>query len=441
MRDAGQQLLDLAADAIRRARAAGAQGVVASAFRSRDVGVTYRDGAVETVKDATSRGLSLRLYVDGRYSAHDSSDLRPDALQGFVEEAVALTRSLEPDPDRLMVDPALHPRGPLPDLDLDDRAIDDLTRDQRVAWLQEMDAAAHADPRVLSATCDVADGHELYAYVTSTGFSGTYATSMASNVAVVTVRDADDKKPEDYAWSSARHVRELPPPSTIATEALQRALDRVGAAKGPTRKTTMVVEPRAAVSLVARLLGPMSARAVQQHTSMFAGKVGERLLSERFTLLDDPLRPRALGSRPFDGEGLASRPRTMIDQGVLAQLYVDTYYGRKAGLTPNGGSASNLLLVGGAGDTASWMREVGTGILVTSWLGGNADGTTGDFSMGCRGFLIDGGRRGAAVQEMNVTGNLLDLFRSLRGVGADGFAYASLRAPTLVFEDVSFSGT
>jgi PmbA protein len=440
MRDASQQLLDLAGDAIRRAKAAGAQDVVASAFRSRDVGITFRDGSVETVKDATSRGLSLRLYVDGRYSAHDSSDLRPGALQAFVEEAVALTRSLEPDPDRVMVDPVLHPQGSLPDLELDDRAIDDLTRDQRVAWLQEMDAAAHGDPRVLSATCDVADGHELYAYVTSTGFSGSYVTSMASNVAVVTVQDADDKKPEDYAWSAARHVGELPPGATIASEALRRALDRVGAVKGPTRKTTMVVEPRAAVSLVARLLGPMSARAVQQHTSMYAGKVGERLFSELLTLTDDPLLPRALGSRPFDGEGLASHRRTMIDRGVLSQLYVDTYYGRKAGLAPNGGAPSNLRLEGGQRDADAWMREVGDGILVTSWLGGNADGTTGDFSMGCRGFLIEGGQRGPAVQEMNVTGNLLDLFRSLRGVGADGFAYASLQAPTLVFSDVSFSG-
>lgn len=436
-----QALLELAADALRRAKAAGAQDAVASAFRSRDVGTTFRDGVVETVKDATSRGLSMRLYVDGRYSVHDTSDLRPGSIDAFVREAVELTRALEPDPDRVMVDPALHPAGPLPALDLDDPEIDGLTRDRRVAWLTEMDAAAHADPRVLSATCDVSDGHEEYAYATSTGFTGAYATSMASSVAVVTVKDADDKKPEDYAWSAARHVRELPSFGGVATEALGRALDRIGAVKGPTRKTAMIVEPRAAVSLVSRLLGPMSARAVQQHTSMYADRVGQQLFSERLTLVDDPLRPRALGSRPFDGEGLASRRRVLIRDGVLEQLYVDTYYGRKAGLTPNGGSPSNLSLEGGRPlDTAAFLGEVGDGVLVTSWLGGNADGTTGDFSMGCRGFLVEGGRRGPAVQEMNVTGNLLELFRSLVAIGGDPFRFASLQVPTLVFEGVSFSG-
>lgn len=444
MRDAketGAELLGLAGDALRRAKEAGAQGAVASAFRSRDVGTTFRDGSVETVKDATSRGLSMRLYVDGRYSVHDTSDLRPGSIDAFVREAVALTRALEPDPDRVMVDPALHPQGPLPELQLADDEIDGLTRDRRVAWLQEMDTAAHADPRVLSATCDVGDGHEVYAYATSTGFGGTYATSMVSLVAQVTVKDADDKKPEDYAWAASRHVSELPVGTGVAKEALDRALDRIGAVKGPTRKTTMVVEPRAAVSLVSRLLGPMSARAVQQHTSMYAGRVGQKLFSDKLGLVDDPLVPRALGSRPFDGEGLAARRRVMIEGGVLNQLYVDTYYGRKEGLTPNGGAPSNLSLAPDRDlDTAGWMKEVGDGVLVTSWLGGNADGTTGDFSMGIRGFLIEGGRRGPAVQEMNVTGNLLELFRGLSGLGSDAFRYASLQVPTLVFDGVSFSG-
>jgi PmbA protein len=173
---------------------------------------------------------------------------------------------------------------------------------------------------------------------------------------------------------------------------------------------------------------------------MFAGRVGEKLFSDVLTVVDDPLLRRGLGSRPFDGEGLASHTRTVIGSGVLRQLYVDTYYGRKAGMAPNGGSPSNLILTGADHDLAAWLREVGHGILVTSWLGGNADGTTGDFSMGCRGFLVENGQRGAAIQEMNVTGNLLALFQQLRGVGNDPFQYASLKCPTLVFEDVSFSG-
>jgi PmbA protein len=440
MPEVAADLLRLAGEALDRARRAGARDAAASAFRAREVGTTFRDGRIETVKDATSRGLSLRVYVDDRFSVHDTCDLRPGSLDAFVSEAVALTKRLEPDPDRVLPDPSLHPKAPLPNLDLDDPAVAAFSRDQRIGWLAEMDDEARSDARVLSATCEVSDGSEAWAFATTSGFAAAYATSSVSTFASVTVRDEDDKKPEDYAWSAAHHASDLPAVRTVAAEARARALNRLGAVKGPTAKATMIVEPRAAASLVARLLAPATARAVQQQSSMFLGRIGEQLFPPSLTIVDDPCAPRGLGSRPFDGEGLASERRAIVQEGRLERLYVDTYYGRKVGLAPTSGSPSNLFLATGERDLAGWMNEVGSAILVTSWIGGNADGTTGDFSLGCRGFLVEQGVRTTAVQEMNVTGNLLTLFRRLRGIGSDPFRYASLRCPTLVFEGVSFSG-
>ena len=148
-----------------------------------------------------------------------------------------------------------------------------------------------------------------------------------------------------------------------------------------------------------------------------------------------------MGSRLYDGEGIAARGRTIVEAGVLESFFVDTYYGRKLGWEPTSGSASNILFELGADDGTALIKAAGEGIYVESWLGGNANGTTGDFSFGVRGRLIEGGALAAPVSEMNVTGNYLDILQQLVAVGNDPVPWSAFRAPTLVLEDVQFSGT
>jgi predicted Zn-dependent protease len=170
------------------------------------------------------------------------------------------------------------------------------------------------------------------------------------------------------------------------------------------------------------------------------GKDGQGVPVSQGPIYDDPLIPRALASRHFDGEGISARPLPIIEAGSLKNLYVDTYYGRKLGMAPTTGSASNRVVTPGAASLAELLRAADRGIYVTSWLGGNSDATTGDFSLGLRGHVIEGGAIGAPIGEMNVTGNLADLFRHLVQLGDDPYPYSSLRAPSLVFEGVQFSG-
>jgi PmbA protein len=202
----------------------------------------------------------------------------------------------------------------------------------------------------------------------------------------------------------------------------------------------MVVEPEAGGRLLGALLRPANARSVQQARSWCADKVGQELFSPVLELVDDPLLPAGLGSRPYDGEGLASRRMPIIADRRMQNLYVDTYYGRKAGLAPTTGSMSNLIVKPGDKDLAALIAQVGEGVLVTSWLGGNNDDNTGDFSFGMRGHRIEGGRVGAPVGEMNVTGSLVQLFGQLAAVGNDPYPWARIRVPTMVFEGVQFSG-
>ena len=434
------ELLHSANAAVDIARKAGAQDAWASISRDRSINYSYRDGKIEKVEESTSRGLGISLYVDGRYSSHSTTDLRPDRLQSFITEAVALTRALQPDPHRKIPDPALFENRPTVDLERIDPAVAAVTREQREAWCAEMDARAHADKRVISAESGLFSGQSLGASASSNGFSGTWEGGYLGFSCTATVREGEDKRPEGSAVAIGRFLSSLPEPGKVADKALRHAVERLGSTKGPTIRATMVVDPEAAVSLIARALGPASAAAIQQGRSYWAGKIGQPLLGDRLTITDDPLIPRALGSRLFDGEGISARRIPIVENGVVRNLYVDTYYGRKLGMAPTTGSASNRIVALGDKNLAELLTQAGSGIYVTSWLGGNSDSTTGDFSLGLRGHLIENGKIGAPIGEMNVTGNLPALYRSLVAVGNDPYPYSSLRAPTLVFQDVQFSG-
>jgi PmbA protein len=202
----------------------------------------------------------------------------------------------------------------------------------------------------------------------------------------------------------------------------------------------MVVDARAAASLISRLLGPANARSVQQDRSFWAPLIGAQAFSNTLTIVDDPLIARGLASRRYDSEGISARALPIVEDGIVRNIYVDTYYGRKGDMVPTTGSPSNRVVRSGKHSLSDLLSEVGEGVYVTSWLGGNADGTTGDFSLGLRGHMIENGEIGRPVGEMNVTGNLRDLFSRLERVGNDPYPYSTTLAPSLVFSDVDFSG-
>ncbi len=434
------ELLERAAQAAELATSAGADDVWATARQGRDVEFEYREGALEKVKDTTSRELSLRLYVDGRSSSHQTTDLNPDRLSGFVSEAVAITRALEPDEYRAITPAELFAGRPETNLDLIDPTVGSLDRDQRVDWCSSLDTVTHANDKVISATAGVYDGTSTSASVSSNGFSGTQSSTYCWLGASVTLRDRGDKRAEDGFYAGGRHVADLPGADAIGQTALDRALARLDSEKGPTMKGSMIVDSRAAASLVGRLLGPANARSVQQGRSFWSSIMDEQAFSPVLSIVDDPLIVRGLGSRHYDGEGIAARALPLIDKGVAKNIYVDTYYGRKGGMTPTTGRSSNRVVTPGELSLEALLREVGDGVYVTSWLGGNADSTTGDFSLGLRGHMVEGGKIGRPVGEMNVTGNLKDLFTRLELVGNDPYPYSTTLAPSMVFTGVDFSG-
>jgi PmbA protein len=433
-------LANRAAQAVELTQQAGADHVWATASQGRDVEFEYRDGALEKVQDTTSRSLAVQVYADGRYSSHRTTDLNVDRLQNFLLEAVAITRALEPDTSREITPADLFGDRPTDDLEIVDASVSAIDRDQRLSWCKAMDEVATAHERVISATCGVYDGSQMSASASSNGFAGSQESTYCWYGSDITLRDHGDRRAADSFFAGGSHIASLPEAGEVARIALDRSLSRLGSEKGPTIKTTMLVDSRAASSLMRRLLGPANARSVQQGRSFWTTLVGEQAFSSALTVIDDPLRKQGMASRHYDDEGISARVLPIIENGVVSNLYVDTYYGGKAGMTPTTGSPSNRLVRPGQHSLDQLLAEVGDGVYVTSWLGGNADSTTGDFSLGLRGHMIENGQIGRPVGEMNVTGNLRDLFSRLEMLGNDPYPYSTTLAPSLVFADVDFSG-
>ena len=429
-----------AAQAVELAQNAGAEDAWSTVSQSRDVHFEYRDGDLEKVKDTTAQSLGIRIYAKGRFSSHATTDLNPDRLQDFIAEAVAITAALEPDEYRRITPESLFRDRPGDDLDLVDASVQALEREQRMAWCKALDGATHQHKDVISATSGVYDGTQRSASASSNGFLDEQHSTYCWFGAFVTLRDGGDKRAEDGFYAGGAHVADLPDAEETGRRALARTVSRLGSEKGPTVKAPMVVDARAAASLIGRLIGPANARSVQQDRSFWSALVGEKAFSETLTIVDDPLIVRGLASRRYDDEGISSRALPVVEGGIVRNIYVDTYYGRKGDMMPTTGSPSNCVVRPGGHGLDELLSAAGDGVYVTSWLGGNADGTTGDFSLGLRGHMIENGEVGRPVGEMNVTGNLRDLFSRLAMVGNDPYPYSTTLSPSLLFSDVDFSG-
>lgn len=438
-----ETLLEVARQASRLALRKGASGCAAGAWRARNVEVQWRDGKVEKATEATTRALGLELYVDGRYVGVSTSDLRPDALERFIEDAVALARTLTPDPFRRLPEPELYAGRAQLDLELEDPSYAAVDAERRRGWARAIEAGARdADPqkRILSATGSTGDTQVESAIVHSDGFEGTRRATDFWLSAEATVQDPDGRRPEEYAAAGSRLWGALERPEEIGRRAATRALSRIGTVKGESALMTVAVEARAAGRMASMLFGPLSAASLQQKRSFLDGKLGATIGSPLLDVRDEPFVKRGFGSRLFDGEGIAAKPFPLFERGALRSYYVDTYYGRKLGMAPTTGRMSNHAWTPGTKPLGELLAAMGDGVLITGFLGGNSNGTTGDFSLGVKGFRVRGGAVAEPVGEMNLSGNHLELWKRLAAVGNDPYPYSAMRTPTLVFEGVQLAG-
>ncbi|MBW2730916.1 MAG: TldD/PmbA family protein [Deltaproteobacteria bacterium] len=438
-------LAALAEDTLKLAQARGAGEVAVGVGQSRFTEIKRRDGAIEVLRASTSRGLSLTLYLDGRFSSNGTSYLEPAALSRFVDEALAMTRRLQPDPHRGLADPSLY--GPTPGAEIDtwDPRGDVLPMERRHELLEEAELAAREHlmdgPVVVSVSVSQTSQASRSLQLHSNGFAGEHAQTGHYLGVGVTVRDEGARRPQDHDFAGGCHFDILPAAATIGHEAARRAAFQVGARKLKSGSMTLLVESRAASRLVGTLLGAATGQALDQRRSFLQEHEGEAVGSPLLDLFDDPLLPRGVGSRTFDGDGLVARRLSLFSRGVFENPLIGVYYGRKLERSPTTASTSNLVLTPGEASLDELVKEIDHGVLVTSFIGGNSSMATGDFSFGIVGEAIAGGERVHPVSEMNVSGNHLELWKRLVAVGNDPYAYGSRVLPSLRFDDVTLSGS
>lgn len=433
---------ELARWACAEATRAGANEARVTVSRTRYVSLSYRERKVENLEESVTNGLNVDLYVDGKYSGHSTSDLRPEALTKFLQEAVAMTRYLSEDPHRRLPDAQYYANRPSTDLQLVDASYRRVTPEERHRFVQAVEAAAlgAGGDKIISTTASYYDSITETSIVASNGFEGRSERTDFWSGADVTARDEGDKRPEDWWWEGGCYQGRLADPAMIGKKAVERALARVGSDKIATEKMSIIVENRAAGRLFNFMSGALQGRNLQQRQSFFEGKLGQQVASPLLSVVDDPLVVHGLASRHFDYEGISARRLPIVEKGILRNYYIDTYYGRKLSMDPTTGSASNVVVELGDKDQAGWMRELGRGILVTGFLGGNSNSSTGDFSAGIAGFLFENGEIVKPVSEMNLAGNHLEFWHKLIGVGNDPYPFSSLRTPSLVFEGITMAG-
>jgi PmbA protein len=439
-----QDMLAVAQSAIAMAKKGGANDASARAYRVRDVSLDFRDGKVEKISESTTRGISLALYVDGRYSSVSTSDLRPDALKQFINDSIALTKAIAPDPFRSLPDPELYKGQSDANLQLEDPKYLAVTADEGRKVAKVMHDAARAvkgAEAINSVTSSFSSNLGETWMVTSNGFSGTSRGTSFFVSAQVSAKDGDGRRPEEYDYAGARHWSELSDFAAIGTNAAKRTLGRLGSKKGASNAMMVAVDNRAVGRLVGMLGAALQAANLQQKRSFLEGKLGQQVASKLMNVTDNPLVPKGFGSRKFDIEGIAAKPRSFFEDGVLKAYYVDTYYGKKLKLEANGGSTSNLTWKLGSKSQKELLADMKDGLFVTGFIGGNSNSGTGDFSVGVLGFMVRNGQLAEPVAEMNLAGNHLEFWKKLVAVGNDPFQYSSQRNPTLVFENVSIAGT
>lgn len=418
----------------------GCQAAKLTLYTNSNSSFELRNGKIDRLQQATENGLSLNLYVDGRYGYVSTNRLDKKELETLIKNGIDSTRYLAVDEARVLPDPSRYYKGGLPDLQLFDKKLYAISPDDKLDLAKAAaEEAMGKDERIISVDTAYGDGEGSSYRLISNGFEGESQSTWFSLSVMVSIKGEGEARPQGSWYDSSLFYDKLKKQG-LGTTALERVLRRLGQKKAKSGKYTMVVEQQRTGQLLGPMLNALYGSSLQQKDSFLLDKLGAKVASGLFTLRDEPHVVGANGSRYFDNEGVATRPMTIFDKGVLQTYFIDTYNAKKMGVAPTISSPSRLVLEPGSKDLDGLVADVEQGILVTGFNGGNSNSTTGDFSYGIEGFLIENGKLTQPVNEMNVTGNFIDLWGSLVAVGNDPQPNRSWLVPSLVFDGVNFSG-
>jgi PmbA protein len=426
-----------------------AADVVVAEGDSLEVGV--RLGEIEKLKQARQKHLGLRVLIGERSAVTSSADFSRAALERLAEETCALARVIAPDPFSGLPD-AAELATAIPDLDLYDPEVEALTAERAIAVSQAAERAAlDVDARITNsegAGMHASTGRVLYA--SSLGFTGSYRDSSVS-LSVVPVATENGSMQRDYWYSAQRKLARLEAPEHVGRQAAARTLRRLNARQVPTGEVPVIFDPEMASGLLQHLAAAVSGNSLYKGMSFLIGKLGQHIAPESVTIVDDGTLVGALGSKPFDGEGLATRRTVVVDRGVLTSYLFDTYSARKLNSRSTGNAArpiggapyvspTNLVLQPGTASPQDIIRSVQRGLYVTELIGFGVNPVTGDYSRGAVGQWIENGEFAYPVEQITIAGNLLAMYDAIEVIGNDLDMRHAVVAPTLKVARMTVAG-
>ncbi len=413
--------------------------------------VTVRMGEVEKISQAGEKRLGLRLFFGHSSASASTSDISKKSIEKLVEDTARMARVTAQDPHGGLPDAGELARE-LPQLDLIDEPARSVSVDEKIdIALQAEKSALAYDPRITNSEgAEFSNQFGRVIYASSPGFAGEYSGSTFGH-SVSPVASQNGSMQRDYWYSSNRKFAKLESPASVGEKAARRVLRRLGGCKIKTCEAPIVFDPEMAASLLRNLASALSGYSLYKGASFLAGKLGTQIGSDLLTVIDDGTIPGALGSRPFDGEGLPVRKKSVVEKGRLQSYLLDTYSGKKLGMASTGNasrsvgespgvSPANFYLVPGANSPEQIIATVKQGLYVTEMIGFGVNMVTGDYSRGAAGLWIENGELAYPVEEITIAGNLKEMFHNIEMVGSDLELRGRIASPTIKISQMTIAG-
>ncbi len=443
--------LDLAGWALDEAMRKGASAAEVLCVTAESLAAGVRLGEVEKLKSSRERRLGLRVFCGQSSATSSTAELERDSLGAFVANTVELARLSAADPWAGLPDPSMHPKS-LPELSLADPDSGIVTADRALEIARTAEKAAlKFDPRMTNSEgAEFSSGRYQVLFANSQGFSGEYSGTSYTLVVQPIAQDSDAMQ-QGFWYTSNRRFGKLEDAESVGITAARRAIRRLGARKIKTTRAPVIFDPDMAAGLIRSIVGAASGPSLYKGASFLVGQLGKSIAAAGVTIVDDALIPGGLGSKPFDGEGLPTSRKNVVDHGVLATYLLDCYSARKLGLAPTGNAArsvgeapsvstTNLYLEPGGYTPAQIIGSVKQGLYLTETIGFGVNMVTGDYSRGAGGLWIENGELAYPVNEITIAGNLKDMMAGVEMIGSDLHWRSSTAAPTIKVAEMTVAG-
>jgi PmbA protein len=448
------ELTEVAQSAIKQALEKGATDAECTITEGQEFSASVRMGEVETLKEAGSRGAGLRVLIGKRMGSSYTSDLTPEGIRQMVASAVDLARLTTEDPMSGLPDPS--ELGSIPgDLQLFSDEVAGLSTDRKIDAAKRAEAAALSfDPRITNSEGGSFDSNIAgRVFANSRGFAGSYRSTYCS-LSAVPVAAQNGNMERDYWFTLARDFSGLESPELVGRTAAERVIRRLGAVKVETQRVPIIFEPRMARTLLNNLFDAVQGTAIYRQASFLAGKIGQKIASDKITLIDDATLQGLFGTQPFDDEGVPSRRTPVIEKGVLKSYLLNTYTARKLGMKTTGNASRGITGNAGIGHGNFFLEVdpnyakapeqilagVKNGFYVTELIGSGVNTVTGDYSRGAVGLWIRDGELAFPVSEVTIAGTLQEMLTGVAEIGNDLEFRGSVSAPTIMIGEMTVAG-